>query len=612
MTKQLLSLILSGCILISLSAIGQNAEYPTKKVNGIEYYIYTVQPSEGMFSISRRFGVKQADINNANPQIQDGLKAGMQILVPVTAENKKHIQKSVNKTVTTTGPEFIQHKVEKKQTLFAISRLYNVSQEDIKKYNPEAEKGLREGMILQIPKAAKESQKPVENAETIKYEKPLEQVSNTENKNYIIHVVQENETLYSISKKYNVDIVSITQLNPGSATSIGLGSELKIPKKESPVKSIFSKEASDTKVRNSEINPIHQNNESPKITDNQKPIKISFLLPFMLDQVKVDPGTERFLDFYGGSLIAIQEAKKNGVSFEIYTFDTEKSVEKLTEVLNNPELKSMDLIIGPAFSSQVALMGQFARENKVKALIPFTAKVPEIENNPYLFQFNPGLEANLKFSKELLLGKLKNYHVIFAEIQDVNSFDDGKNWSDNLQDELSKAHKTFSRLELSNSGDTDFSKVLKRGEKNLIIFNTDKYGMISSFLPALKEKEKEYNIVLFEQYSWLNQPNKLIQNVYISPFIVNLNPVELSLFDVQFDQFFKRQASSDVPRYDLLGYDLTNYFISVIHRYGTRFTEKMGSGNNFKWIQSQPLFERISNGSGFVNQRLYMGEDKSE
>jgi len=612
MTKQLLSLILSGCILISLSAIGQNAEYPTKKVNGIEYYIYTVQPSEGMFSISRRFGVKQADINNANPQIQDGLKAGMQILVPVTAENKKHIQKSVNKTVTTTGPEFIQHKVEKKQTLFAISRLYNVSQEDIKKYNPEAEKGLREGMILQIPKAAKESQKPVENAETIKYEKPLEQVSNTENKNYIIHVVQENETLYSISKKYNVDIVSITQLNPGSATSIGLGSELKIPKKESPVKSIFSKEASDTKVRNSEINPIHQNNESPKITDNQKPIKISFLLPFMLDQVKVDPGTERFLDFYGGSLIAIQEAKKNGVSFEIYTFDTEKSVEKLTEVLNNPELKSMDLIIGPAFSSQVALMGQFARENKVKALIPFTAKVPEIENNPYLFQFNPGLEANLKFSKELLLGKLKNYHVIFAEIQDVNSFDDGKNWSDNLQDELSKAHKTFSRLELSNSGDTDFSKVLKRGEKNLIIFNTDKYGMISSFLPALKEKEKEYNIVLFEQYSWLNQPNKLIQNVYISPFIVNLNPVELSLFDVQFDQFFKRQASSDVPRYDLLGYDLTNYFISVIHRYGTRFTEKMGSGNNFKWIQSQPLFERISNGSGFVNQRLYMGDDKSE
>ena len=223
MTKQLLSLILSGCILISLSAIGQNAEYPTKKVNGIEYYIYTVQPSEGMFSISRRFGVKQADINNANPQIQDGLKAGMQILVPVTAENKKHIQKSVNKTVTTTGPEFIQHKVEKKQTLFAISRLYNVSQEDIKKYNPEAEKGLREGMILQIPKAAKESQKPVENAETIKYEKPSEQVSNTENKNYIIHVVQANETLYSISKKYNVDIVAITQLNPGSATSIGLG-----------------------------------------------------------------------------------------------------------------------------------------------------------------------------------------------------------------------------------------------------------------------------------------------------------------------------------------------------------------------------------------------------
>ena len=612
MTKQLLSLILSGFILISLSAIGQNADYPTKKVNGIEYYIYTVQPSEGMFSISRRFGVKQADINTANPQIQDGLKAGMQILVPVTAENKKHIQKSVNKSVTTPSTEFIQHKVEKKQTLFAISRLYNVSQEDIKKYNPEAENGIREGMMLKIQKSAKEFQKPVENVEPIKIEKPSEQVSKAENKNYIIHVVQANETLYSISKKYNVDIVAITQLNPGSATSIGLGNELKIPKKESSAKTIVPNGTSDTKIRNSQLNPIHQNNESPKITDNQKPIKIAFLLPFMLDHGKVDSGTERFLDFYGGSLIAIQEAKKNGISFEIYTYDTEKSVEKLTEVLNNPELKSMDLIIGPAFSSQVALMGQFARENKVKVLIPFTAKVPEIENNSYLFQFNPGIEANLKFSKELLLGKLKNYRVIFAEIQGINSFDDGKNWSDNLQDELSKARKNFSRIELSTSGATDFSKVLKRGEKNLIIFNTDKYGLVSSFLPALKEKEKENNIILFEQYSWLNQTNKLTQNIYISPFIVNLNPVELSLFDVQFDQFFKRQASSDIPRYDLLGYDLTNYFVSIINRYGTKFTEKIGWNNNFKWIQSQPLFERISNGSGFMNQRLYMGEDKTE
>ena len=62
----------------------QNESYTTEIINGKEYYRYKVQASEGLYAISRKFGVSQSEINNINPQIHDGLKAGQTILIPKT------------------------------------------------------------------------------------------------------------------------------------------------------------------------------------------------------------------------------------------------------------------------------------------------------------------------------------------------------------------------------------------------------------------------------------------------------------------------------------------------------------------------------------------------
>ena len=145
-------------LFISLLSWGQQDNFPVKKINGTDYYVYTVQQGEGLYSISKRFGVSQAEINNLNPQIHEGLKAGQEIVIPVNEKNVKNTitssqspksdkEKSVSKKET----EIVKHVVLKKQTLFAISRIYNIPIDDIKKYNPEVENGLKEGMILSIP-----------------------------------------------------------------------------------------------------------------------------------------------------------------------------------------------------------------------------------------------------------------------------------------------------------------------------------------------------------------------------------------------------------------------------------------------------------------------------
>ena len=612
MKKQLVSFILAGFLLLTFSVAGQNNNYPTKKVNGVEYYIYTVQVSEGLFAIGRKFETSADDISKINPDVKNGLKAGQQLLIPIKTKSGKAV-KTATKTTTNSTQKFIQHKVEKKQTLFAICNKYNVNQEDVRRYNPEIVKGLKEGTILQIPVAAKDSSKKAAEKPVINKPSALKTEVSKENNHYATHTVKLNETLFSISRQYNVEIADIVKLNPGSATKLAVGSELKIPTNTAISK--LKEQTKDSSINTSKPVPdIKNQSEKPSLfkpTEN-KVIRFAFLLPFMLDQTKKEPKFERFSNFYAGALFAIQQAKQKGISFEIYAYDTESSEDKITEVLANPELKTMDLIIGPAFTNHVSLVSNFSKENKINTLIPFTAKVSDIDTNPYLFQFNPGTDTELEYFKKLISDKYKHTHIVFAEIQGVSPLDEGKISSDALKQELLNAKRSFSKIELSSSNNANFASVLKKGEKNLIIFNTDKFAVASPYFSSINKNSKNFDVTLFEQYSWRNQTDNMPNCIYISPFNSN-NQQAMDEFDNQFNQFYGKDLSDDSPRYDILGYDLTNYFISLIHRFGSKFGSKTSFNNlNATGIQSQLLFERTSENSGFINQRVYLGEDKAQ
>ena len=117
------------------------------------------------------------------------------------------------------GKVYYIHIVKEKETLYGISRAYNVSQKGIAAENPDVFAGLQVGMVLKIPS------EPVldESAET------------RETEEYFNHVVQEGETLYFLSKKYGIDVLEIERANPGiSITELRVNQILKIPKRKEP------------------------------------------------------------------------------------------------------------------------------------------------------------------------------------------------------------------------------------------------------------------------------------------------------------------------------------------------------------------------------------------
>jgi len=226
-------------ILASLSVSMMLAgEYPTKVVGGKPYYEYSVAKSEGFYSISKKFGVTQAEIQEANPQTKNGLKEGEHLLIP-----KKNTQG-------------VMHKVQKSETLFSLKQKYGLTYDDLYDANPTLKtKGLIEGTEIRIPqkkeiekkdlvarrnKAEKEADEQVKPAPAPVVTKPVEpaKAATTTNAtpaapasrpNFTAHEVKKGETLFSISKQHNVAADEIVKLNPDAKEGVKIGQILIIP-----------------------------------------------------------------------------------------------------------------------------------------------------------------------------------------------------------------------------------------------------------------------------------------------------------------------------------------------------------------------------------------------
>lgn len=592
-----------------VQANSQTTNYSTKKIGNTEYYIYYVQASEGLYSISKRFNVSQAEITEVNPTIASGLKPNQEILIPINSANKSLLKaNNSNQTQTNNQNNYIEHTVLKKQTLFAISQTYKVDISDIQKANPQIINGLQEGMILNIPKnktnssktretVTKNEQKIVDNNSKI-IKKDIE-----DSPEFTEHKVKIKETLYSIGKLYNITVDDILKYNPDAQENLRWGSKLNIIVKKTEKQTIKDSTVENKPKTNLEEKFYITRISKPVIT-NKTPIRIAFLLPFMLETDKSDTSNQRFIEFYSGALLAINEAKEFGVSYEIYTYDTGKSEEKMSEVLQNDELKKVDLIIGPAYTQQIQLVSNFALKYKINTLVPFSSKVYDININPYLLQFNPGLDIQVQFMAQILNKEYKDKDIIFCEVPAVSILDDGYEFSFELKNELKRIKRDFVTIDADSLISSTNNK-LKNTKNTVLFFNTDKFSAVSNYIDSINSRSFSNKIELFKQLNW-QVPTTNLSSFYISPFNMDVNNKEYKRYSTEFFKMFTWKSSTSAPRFDIIGYDLTNYFTSLLHQNTTNVFNQKTKLPLSDGIQSNLQFERKTDKSGFINQNLYI------
>jgi LysM repeat protein len=107
---------------------------------------------------------------------------------------------------------YILHKVSPQETLFAISRRYQVPVGEIQNSNEALKQGLKIGQTIRVPYFAKSD---VATGTTL-------------------HKVASGETLFSISKKYNVPIDSLKQWNKLLGNDLSIGQSLAVKDNSPP------------------------------------------------------------------------------------------------------------------------------------------------------------------------------------------------------------------------------------------------------------------------------------------------------------------------------------------------------------------------------------------
>lgn len=277
------------------------------------------------------------------------------------------------------------HTIQTGETLYRLGKQYGVTPLEICEANPGLTiSNFRTGEVILIPASKQAAPATVATAEK---QEPEEQ-KREEQKIRTTHKVEKGETFYGIARKYGITESELRAANPEAASKKKLKKKtiLNIPypaKKVEPRKNIVE-------ITNREIfNQVKERKDSIVATTTtiNKATRVAVVLPFMLDSYAPNEQS-RMVEYYQGFLMAAEKLKRYGYSFEIHTFDSGPETNSLAGLLSSGKLDNMNLIIGALHPTHNKQLAKFASEKEIPLVIPFTSKEDEIFSNPMVYVVN--------------------------------------------------------------------------------------------------------------------------------------------------------------------------------------------------------------------------------
>ena len=105
-----------------------------------EAVTHTVQEGETLYGIAKQYRVTPYSILQLNPAIKNSSEVQPITVLFIKKGADEALSVIVRDTSETTDPEplrFERHRVKKRETLFGLTQLYGISEEQLKKYNTE-------------------------------------------------------------------------------------------------------------------------------------------------------------------------------------------------------------------------------------------------------------------------------------------------------------------------------------------------------------------------------------------------------------------------------------------------------------------------------------------
>lgn len=132
---------------------GQRILVPVPGSAGLEtnLVLHTVEPKETLYAVAKKYNTSTEELIRLNPELEQGLKAGQQIKVPVPSEVANGSGQPFETVKVRFTDTLVMHNVQKGETLYSLSKRYMVTEQEILNTNDLRQNKIRPGDVLKIP-----------------------------------------------------------------------------------------------------------------------------------------------------------------------------------------------------------------------------------------------------------------------------------------------------------------------------------------------------------------------------------------------------------------------------------------------------------------------------
>ena len=551
-------------------------------------------------------------------------------LIRSYAQDTPQIKKS-EKIETIDGKQYYMHTVEKGQTLYSISKAYNITRAELIQTDSSFN-ALKLGQIVKIPFKGNNDKETAKVTPVNKEQEP------------IVHIVQKKETLFGIAKKYNVTEEKLIELNPELKNStLKPGQQIKITSNNAvekkttkitneEVKKKASLKVEEKKIVNAKDEPIKEEAKVDKVVEKEtnsncekikskKTYNIALLIPLYLknlgdinpDNVQLENKTAHdyksfsFIQFYEGFMMAVDTLVKQGLNVKIYTYDVPDTTALPASSMRKLDLDKMDLIVGPFFNKAFKSVAEFAKEHKISVINPFTERRTILDKNPYVFKIIPSPQDEIHNVVSFIITTYPKANVIIVH----NNKDTEKKRAELYKKDFNESYKdnpakegTVKEVIYNQVGFDGLNSKLSDTRENIIITLMESEISVTGYVSRLGNI-KDLNIVLFGTPYWKNLDK--IETEYFQKLNMHLYEPNFVDYDDELTKSFifkfRDKYKTEPIEMAYSGNDIATYFLTALMNYGEDFS---GCLSNVKvnTLQTKYIFRKTGEDNGYENTYL--------
>ena len=504
------------------------------------------------------------------------------------------------------GKVFYSHIVLEKQTLFSISKAYDVSIEDIYRYNPDIkENGLRKNDIINIP---------VINKSTNKKDKDKEdEVINQTQPERIKHTVKWYEDLSSIAEKYHVTEDAIVKANGLKDKKVKSRQVLIIPEMDEQTDftvntepDVINDEAAEVKEVGTydDQNSIEQYSDTLFALDywnsfKRKSVNATLIMPF---KASAQAANRNNMDFYSGVLIAAHETKEKGGEVYLNVYDIAEGLSNIpTDIL-----KASDVIIGPIAPDDIIKVSNMAdgacpivspldqRGEKLASQYPHIIQVPSSQISQFIDLADWIKEDMHREDKVLVISE-----------KEARQNDGGKVLQSII--DQSGIHYTplaYSILEGRDIQSSIEAAMTKDGVNRVVIASESEAFVNDAVRNLNLIVHNKFSVVLYGPAKIRTFETIEVENFHNTALHASLTyNIDYDNEAVQdFVMKYRAMFGTEPTQFAFQGYDIARYFFDVISQHHSTWTSHM-TEDAADMLQNRFMFKENDRGS-YVNSGI--------